>query len=140
MPMFSPPAATAVSPSGSSRPSAGRLASASISRGAVSGACVAFRSASASGRYGTLSPSSAQCPDSTVKPDAAARRVTSVTSRVLPTPASPLTSATTAWRDAASSSSVSMRANSMSRPTSLPHVASCSMSRVSHQPRTVPTH
>ena len=44
------------------------------------------RSASASGRYGTLSPSSAHWPESTVKPRPSASRVTSLTSRDLPDP------------------------------------------------------
>ena len=40
-----------------------------------------------------LSPSSAHRPDSTRKPRSAARAASSATSRVLPTPASPLISA-----------------------------------------------
>ncbi len=46
---------------------------------------------SASGRYGTLSPSSAHLPDSTMNPRAAATVASSATSLVLPMPASPLT-------------------------------------------------
>ena len=63
-----------------------------------------MRSASANGRYGTLSPISAHWPVSTVKPRLAALAATSATRRDLPTPASPLTSAATAWPAAASSS------------------------------------
>ena len=59
-----------------------------------------------------------------MNPCLAAWRVTSVTSRVLPTPASPPMRATTAWPDAASSRSVSRRANSAFRPTSRPRGAS----------------
>src|SRR5262252_1467317 len=101
------------SPSGNSLASTGRaFTAASRSAGAV-------RSASANGRYGTLSPISAHWPVSTQKPRRAAIAATSATRRDLPTPASPLTSAATARPCAASSSRFLSRASSASRPTNI---------------------
>jgi hypothetical protein len=119
MPGTSPPVISAVSRSGRSRPRTGRAAIASTSAG---GACpkAALRSASARGRYGTLSPSSAHLPDRTMKPCLVAAAATSATSRVLPMPASPLTRATTGSPAAARSSRRVRRPNSVVRPTSLP--------------------
>src|SRR6266545_5646859 len=67
-----------------------------------------------------LSPSSAQRPDRTRKPRSAARAASSATSRVLPTPASPLISAWDGRPALASSSRPSRRVSSPSLPTSRP--------------------
>src|SRR5215475_14581800 len=127
MPVTSPPASSALSRSGRSIPSTGRAAIASASAGDV---CAALCSASASGRYGTLSPSSAHLPDKTMNPRAAATVASSATSRVLPMPASPLTRATIGSSATAWSSTRVRRRNSMARPTSL-LAGACSMIQVS---------
>src|SRR5262244_3650129 len=127
MPVTSPPASSALSRSGRSIPSTGRAAIASASAGDV---CAALCSASASGRYGTLSPSSAHLPDKTMNPRAAATVASSATSRVLPMPASPLTRATIGSSATAWSSTRVRRQNSMARPTSL-LAGACSMVQVS---------
>src|SRR5215813_2196132 len=127
MPVTSPPASSALSRSGRSIPSTGRAAIASASAGDV---CAALRSASASGRYGTLSPSSAHRPDKTMNPRAAATLASSATSRVLPMPASPLTRATMGSSAAARSSTRVRRPNSAALPTSL-LAGACSMFQVS---------
>src|SRR5215468_788739 len=127
MPVTSPPASSALSRSGRSIPSTGRAAIASASAGDV---CAALCSASASGRYGTLSPSSAHLPDKTMNPRAAATVASSATSRVLPMPASPLTRATIGSSATAWSSTRVRRRNSMARPTSL-LAGACSMVQVS---------
>src|SRR5215471_7208215 len=127
MPGTSPPAGSALFRSGNSNPSTGRAASASASAGVV---CAALRSASASGRYGTLSPSSAHRPDNTMNPRAAATVASSATSRVLPMPASPLTRATMGSSVTARSSTRVRRPNSPSLPTSLV-AGACSMTQVS---------
>src|SRR5262249_6206678 len=127
MPVTSPPASSALSRSGRSIPSTGRAAVASARAGDV---CAALRSASASGRYGTLPPSSAHLPDKTMNPRAAATVASSATSRVLPMPASPLTRATIGSSATAWSSTRVRRRNSMARPTSL-LAGACSMVQVS---------
>src|SRR5262249_24272134 len=120
---ISPPASSALSRSGRSIPSTGRAAIA----GDV---CAALRSASASGRYGTLSPSSAHRPDKTMNPRAAATVASSATSRVLPMPASPLTRATMGSSATARSSTRVRRPNSAALPTSL-LAGACNMLQVS---------
>ena len=119
-PGISSPGRPPLSRSGSRRDSTGLADRASSSGLPGDGPVAASRSASASGRYGTVPASSAQRPDMTPKPRSRAPAASSVTSRVLPTPASPLTSAATGRPAAAASSRPSSRPSSASLPTSRP--------------------
>ena len=113
------PGCRVISRSGRRRVNTGRVASAS-----ASWLPDADRRASASGRYGTVSASSAQRPDRMVNPRCTASAASSVSSLVLPTPASPLTSSTTGWPASASLSSSRIRPSSAALPTSAVPVGS----------------
>ena len=67
-------------------------------------------------------------PDKTVKPSPGAFAASSVTRRVLPTPASPLISITTGWPAAASASSPVSRSSSADLPTRGPRAVSSTSS------------
>src|ERR1700722_18609081 len=81
-----------------------------------------------------LSPSSAQRPDRTRNPRSAARVASSATSRVFPTPASPLISAWDGRPSLASSSRPSRRVSSPSLPTSRPLDARSTLQVSQHPP------
>ncbi len=108
--------AGSAAPDGSSRRSAGRVATTSVTPG--QSASTIWCSASANGRYGRpISPRSTQWLMTTVAPRSVASRAVCVSSRVLPTPASAPSSTRPGSPVAARATAASSAATSSSRAT-----------------------